>query len=235
MSPRRPGPKDQSGITRQVVSRKPEGGFWRSSQHVPSRAEALVRVTGCNSQLLVQLAVGGTTVVLSAFDVQALLRTIGTERINVLVSVPAIYALALAQPNFADIDVSRVSRVVYGGAPIAPSLVERIKVGFPQTRVGNGFGLTEVSSIATFLPHEWTAEHADSVGFAAPVVDLALDGADPKTGVGELLVRGPNVVAGYWTSRTRPRPPSSTAGYTPATSGALMTRGWSTSLTGPRT
>jgi long-chain acyl-CoA synthetase len=158
----------------------------------------LFHVTGCNSQLLVQLAVGGTTVVLSAFDVQALLRTIGSERINVLVSVPAIYALALTQPNFADIDVSHVARVGYGGAPIAPSLVEQIKAGFPQARVGNGFGLTEVSSIATFLPHEWAAEHADSVGFAAPVVDLALDGADPHTGVGELLVRGPNVVAGYW-------------------------------------
>ena len=74
--------------------------------------------------------------------------------------------------------------------------MERIKAGFPNARVGNGFGLTETSSIATFLPHEWAAEHADSVGFAAPVVDLALD--EPIDGVGELLVRGPNVVGGYW-------------------------------------
>ena len=55
----------------------------------------LFHVTGCNSQLLVQLAcIGGTTVVLPAFDVQAFLRTIADERINVLTSVPAIYALA---------------------------------------------------------------------------------------------------------------------------------------------
>lgn len=158
----------------------------------------LFHVTGCNSQLLVQLAVGGAAVVLPAFDVQAFLRTIVDERINLLVSVPAIYALALAQPNLADIDLGAVSRICYGGAPIAPALVERIKQRFPQARVGNGFGLTETSSIATFLPHEQAAEHADSVGFAAPVVDLSLDDPDPETGVGELLIRGANVVPGYW-------------------------------------
>ncbi|GAA5125211.1 class I adenylate-forming enzyme family protein [Pseudonocardia adelaidensis] len=170
-----------------------EGPELRNLVSVP-----LFHVTGCNSQLLLQLAIAGTTVVLPAFDVQAFLRTIVEERINHLTSVPAIYALAIGQPNFAEFDVGRVSRVAYGGAPIAPSLVQRIKEHFPNARVGNGFGLTETSSIATFLPHEWAAEHADSVGFAAPVVDLSLDVLDAASGVGELLVRGPNVVAGYW-------------------------------------
>ena len=64
--------------------------------------------------------------------------------------------------------------------------------------MGNGFGLTETSSLTSFLPHEEAAEHADSVGFAMPVVDVAVDEPDAETGVGELLVRGPNVVAGYW-------------------------------------
>lgn len=158
----------------------------------------LFHVTGCNTQLLVQLALGGTTVVLPNFQAQRFLRTIVEERINTLITVPAIYALALAQPNFADLDVNAVTQVNYGGAPIAPALVEKIKANFPRARVGNGFGLTETSSIATFLPHEWAAEHADSVGFAAPVVDLAVDAPDPESGVGELLIRGPNVVAGYW-------------------------------------
>ena len=69
---------------------------------------------------------------------------------------------------------------------------------FPTARVGNGFGLTETSSLTSFLPHEDAAEHADSVGFAMPVVDLAIDDPDPQTGMGELLVRGANVVQGYW-------------------------------------
>ena len=69
---------------------------------------------------------------------------------------------------------------------------------FPRARVGNGFGLTETSSLTSFLPHEEAGDHADSVGFAMPVVDLALHQPDPGTGVGELLVRGQNVVQGYW-------------------------------------
>ncbi len=157
----------------------------------------LFHVTGCNSQLLVQLAIGGTTVVLPAFDVRAFLRTVADERINVLTSAPAIYALALAQPDVGEFDLSAVTRVSYGGSPISPALVSRLRERFPGAELGNGFGLTETSSIATFLPDAWAADHPDSVGFAAPVVDLALADPDPA-GVGELLVRGPNVVAGYW-------------------------------------
>jgi acyl-CoA synthetase (AMP-forming)/AMP-acid ligase II len=156
----------------------------------------LFHVTGCNSQLLVAVYLGGTTVIMPQFEVGAFLDAIESERIDVLTTVPAIYWLAINQPRFASTDVSHVVKLSYGGAPIAPELVSRIIKAFPGARVGNGFGLTETSSVTTYLPHEY-AEHADSVGFPAPVCDVRIDrpGAD---GVGELLVRGPNVVAGYW-------------------------------------
>jgi acyl-CoA synthetase (AMP-forming)/AMP-acid ligase II len=158
----------------------------------------LFHVTGCNSQLLVVTAVGGTSVIMPAFEVTTFLRAIAEERISVLTTVPAIYWLALQHPDFAGTDVSSVRSLSYGGAPIAPDLVHRISAGFPSARVGNGFGLTETSSVSTYLPHEDAAEHADSVGYPAPVVDVRLADPDPDTGVGELLIRGPHVVAGYW-------------------------------------
>jgi acyl-CoA synthetase (AMP-forming)/AMP-acid ligase II len=158
----------------------------------------LFHVTGCNSQLLVVTAVAGKSVVMPVFDVQAFLRAIADEHIDVLTTVPAIYWLALQQPQFADVDTSSVVSLSYGGAPIAPDLVHRIQAAFPTARVGNGFGLTETSSVSTYLPHEDAAEHADSVGYPAPVVDVRIEQPDPDTGVGELLIRGPNVVAGYW-------------------------------------
>ncbi|WP_037360528.1 class I adenylate-forming enzyme family protein [Amycolatopsis orientalis] len=158
----------------------------------------LFHVTGCNTQLLVQLSLGGTTVILPAFETATFLAAIAEERINILVTVPAIYRLAIAHADFAALDTGGVLRAAYGGAPIAPALVARIKEAFPSAKVGNGFGLTEVASIATYLPHEWSTEHADSVGFAVPVVDLAVADPDPRTGVGELLIRGPNRVPGYW-------------------------------------
>ena len=175
------------------IMKLPTDGSIRNLVSVP-----LFHVTGCNSQLLPTCETGGTTVIMPAFDVQAFLAVISSERINLLVSVPAIYWLALNQPNFASLDTRPIKWLTYGGAPIAPALVGRIMEAFPEARVGNGFGLTETTSVATFLPHEYARTRPDSVGFAAPVVDLKLSEVDAQSGVGELLVRGPNVVKGYW-------------------------------------
>ena len=174
---------------RRALSVTPEG--LRTLISVP-----LFHVTGCNSQLLVAMYVGGTAVIMPAFEVGAFLRAIEEEGIDTMVTVPAIYWLAINQPAFASTGISRVRSVSYGGAPIAPDLVARLAKAFPQARLGNGFGLTETSSVSTFLPHEFVA-HADSVGFPAPVCDVRLDVALPD-GTGELLIRGPNVVSGYW-------------------------------------
>jgi long-chain acyl-CoA synthetase len=162
----------------------------------------LFHVTGCNSQLLPMLEWGGRIELLSGpLDLDGFFSAVGEHGVNQLVSVPAIYHAVTRHPKFAELDVSGVRWVSYGGAPISESLVQIIKDAFPNARVGNGFGLTETSSLSTFLPHEEAAEHADSVGFATPVVDLAIDAPDADSGVGELLVRGPNVVQGYWNKR----------------------------------
>jgi long-chain acyl-CoA synthetase len=159
----------------------------------------LFHVTGCNSQLLVMTALGGRAFVLAeALDLDGFLRTVSEERVQMLTSVPAVYHALMRHPRFAETDLSHVRWVSYGGAPIAADSVHGIIAAFPGARVGNGFGLTETSSITSFLPHEDAAEHADSVGFAMPVVDLALHEPNATTGVGELLVRGQNVVLGYW-------------------------------------
>jgi long-chain acyl-CoA synthetase len=158
----------------------------------------LFHVTGCNSQLLPTCEDGDTVVIMPAFEVQAFLKAIADERINRLTSVPAVYWFAINQPNFKDLDTTGIRWVSYGGAPIAPELVARIMEAFPNARLGNGFGLTETSSVATFLPHEYADSRPETVGFAAPVVDLDLFDVDRETGVGELLIRGANVVKGYW-------------------------------------
>ena len=177
---------------RRVVN-LPMDGSVRNLVSVP-----LFHVTGCNSQLLPTVEGGDTLVIMPQFEVQAFLRAIRDERINLLTSVPAVYWLAINQPNFRELDTQAIRWVSYGGAPIAPELVGHIMQAFPNARVGNGFGLTETASVATFLPHEYARTRPECVGFAAPVVDLDLFEADAETGVGELLVRGPNVVKGYW-------------------------------------
>ncbi|MBV8817387.1 MAG: AMP-binding protein [Acidobacteriaceae bacterium] len=158
----------------------------------------LFHVTGCNSQLLVAASHGGTAVIMQRFDIRQFLQAIAGERITAAISVPAIFWYALNQPDFVAFNTRGVRWVMYGGAPTAPDLVARIIEAFPNARVSNSYGLTESSSIATFLPHEYSLTRPESVGVAAPVVDLDLFEVDAQTGVGELLIRGPNIVAGYW-------------------------------------
>ncbi|MGY2065573.1 class I adenylate-forming enzyme family protein [Blastococcus sp. SYSU DS0619] len=182
----------ESVIRCRELSRDPE------VSHATLISVPLFHVTGCNSQFMTQIALGGTSVLMPRFDATAFLAAIPEHGITLLTSVPTIYELVLRHPALATTDVSTVRTLSYGGAPIAPELVHRLRTAFANARLGNGFGLSETSALATFLPHDQAATHADAVGYPTPVNEVRLDRPDPATGVGELLVRGPNVVAGYW-------------------------------------
>ncbi len=167
----------------------------------------LFHVTGCNTQLLPALRLGGAAVIMPTLNLDELVATLTAERISVMVTVPAIYALLLRHKDFAAADVSGVRWVGYGGAPIAPTLVRSVKKAFPQAAVSNGYGMTETASLMTMLPDAEAIEHADSVGYAVPSVDLGVIPSETGQLVGELVTRGANITAGYW---NRPEATSST-------------------------
>jgi acyl-CoA synthetase (AMP-forming)/AMP-acid ligase II len=158
----------------------------------------LFHVTGCNSQLLTALYVGGTAVIMPALDLPTLAGLLSVERITFLVSVPAVYSLLLRNKAFPDADVSSIRWLAYGGAPIAPTLVHALKEAFPAATVINGYGMTETASLMTVLPDRDVVEHADSVGYAVPAVDLGIVPIAEDSRVGELVARGANVTNGYW-------------------------------------
>jgi len=116
--------------------------------------------------------------------------------------VPSMVWQVLESPSFGKRDLSSVKSVGYGGAPAAPELLRRIKEVFPDVSPGNGYGLTETSSITTFNASADYERVPDSVGIAVPVCELALmgeDGQETLPGeIGELWIKGPNVVRGYW-------------------------------------
>jgi len=94
--------------------------------------------------------------------------------------------------------VSAVRWIGYGGAPIAPTLARALQDAFPAARVFNGYGMTETASLMSVLTHDDAIEHADSVGYPVPSVDLGIVPLDNDPSTGELVVRGANVTAGYW-------------------------------------
>jgi acyl-CoA synthetase (AMP-forming)/AMP-acid ligase II len=167
----------------------------------------LFHVTGCNSQLLAAARLGGASVIMPALNLDELIATLTAERISLMVTVPAIYSLLLRYKDFAAADVSAVRWVGYGGAPIAPSLVQAVKNSFPQATVFNGYGMTETASLMTVLPDQDAVEHADSVGYAVPSVDIGVIPFGDDPAVGELVTRGGNVTASYW---NRPEDTSAT-------------------------
>jgi long-chain acyl-CoA synthetase len=158
----------------------------------------LFHVTGCNSQLLPMVKVGGCAVILPEFTVSGFLDAIRDEDVNILVAVPSIYWLAMQRPEFEELDVSGVKIVGYGGAPIAPDLVRRLMRAFPEARLVNGYGLSETAATSTSLSHEYAASRPESVGTAVPIAELDLLDVNSATGVGELAIRGQNVTQGYW-------------------------------------
>jgi long-chain acyl-CoA synthetase len=144
------------------------------------------------------------------------LELIERERITVFGGVPTMAWQVLDSPDFSKRDTSSVRSVAYGGAPAPPELVRRIKEHFPKGNASNGYGLTETSSVTSMNSGDDYVRKPDSCGPPVPVCDVRVVdevGADVPTGEpGELWIKGPNVVRGYWNK------PEATA--------ASFTNGW---------
>jgi long-chain acyl-CoA synthetase len=117
--------------------------------------------------------------------------------------VPTIAWQLLEHPAREKYDLSSLETVAYGGAPSAPDLVRRIVEVFPTSQPGNGWGMTETS--ASFAGHnaEDYVNRPASCGPAPAVGAMRIMSADgsrelPAGEAGELWVKGPMVVKGYW-------------------------------------
>ena len=170
----------------------------------------LFHATGCHALLVTNTAAGGKLVMMHHFDPERALELIERERITVFGGVPAMVMQVIDSPDFAKRDTSSVQSISYGGAPCPPDLVRRIKEHFPTGAPGNGYGLTETSAMTTMNSGDDYVRKPDSVGPPAPVCDVAVvpedwDGEEPPADqapdprrTGELWIKGPNVVRGYW-------------------------------------
>src|SRR3546814_7605024 len=114
----------------------------------------------------------------------------------------------LESPDFGKRDTSSVRSVFYGGAPAAPELVQRVREAFPLSALTNGYGLTETSAVTSMNGGADYRRKPDSVGMPVAVVALRVVGDDggavPPGTVGELWIRGPIVVKGYWNKPAAP-------------------------------
>ncbi|MEI8050636.1 MAG: AMP-binding protein [Actinomycetes bacterium] len=174
----------------------------------------LFHATGCQAVLVVNTAAGGKLVMMHHFDPDRALELIEREKITTFGGVPTMVMQVLDSPDLATRDTSSVRSVSYGGAPAPPELVRRIRETFPIGQPGNGYGMTETTAATAMNTGPDYVERPDSVGTAVPVTDVAVvpegfDGAEPDPlrpqgpdVTGELWIKGPQVVRGYWNRPT---------------------------------
>ncbi len=162
----------------------------------------LFHTTGLSAGLLGPMAGGNTTIYMRKFEPLRAMEIIERERVNSTGGVPTIAWQLLEHPERHRFDLSSLESMAYGGAPSAPELVRRIAAEL-KVSPGNGWGMTETSAVVTINMAEDYLERPESCGAPVAVADLRImdpEGGDemPTGGIGELWVRGPMVVKGYW-------------------------------------
>lgn len=153
-------------------------------------------------QLFTALVSGAKLVFLDdRFSPGQVLRLIGDEGVTSWAAVPTMVSRVLdtyeADPSA--YDVSSLRAMVIGGSPVVESLRNRAREVFPNTARGQGasYGLTEIAGVAATAAGRAVAERPGTVGQALPTVDLRIDAPDGD-GIGEVQVRSPGAMIGYW-------------------------------------
>ncbi len=149
------------------------------------------------------LYAGATLVMMEAFDLERSLTLAQQYKVTLYYAVPPIL---IALDNYAELtkfDLSHLRYIMVGAAPMAPEVAQRVqeKTG---VRILQGYGLTEASPVTHLNPVDQGQIKLDSVGLAVPnqeqkIVDIETGERELGVGeVGELLVKGPHIMKGYW-------------------------------------
>jgi long-chain acyl-CoA synthetase len=162
---------------------------------------------GAGSRVFTTTVVGGCHVVLPRFTPQDVLAAIATHRVTSATFVPTMLAMMLELPDLGAYDLSSLKLISYGAAPMQESVLSECMRRLPSVRFAQSYGMTELSPLATVLGPEDHATDAPrrrlrSVGrpvwsAEVKVVD-AEDRELPPGEIGEVVVRGPMVMQGYW-------------------------------------
>ena len=161
--------------------------------------------TGGTIGTLATVWAGGAHIIMPRFDPDLAIDLIEREAVTHTLLVPTMLAAAanaqLARPR----DVSSLRYLSHGASPISAETLRKAQRAFPGAELLHVYGTTEATPITTLLPHEELVIDTPRVrscgqpatGVEVRVVDSA--GAEVKPGtVGEILVRSPSLMAGYW-------------------------------------
>jgi acyl-CoA synthetase (AMP-forming)/AMP-acid ligase II len=166
--------------------------------------------------------VGGTHVTLPAFEAAQVVAALERDRISTTFMVPTMIQMLVDLPQLGRFDLSALRRIGYGGSPISEAVLARAAARLPHVEFAQGYGMTELAPTITFLPPALHGAEGRArgklvtAGQPVPGVELRIVDAEgqplPAGAVGEIVVRSPGLMQGYWgkpdeTAQAIERPP----------------------------
>ncbi|MGD0362784.1 MAG: AMP-binding protein [Bryobacteraceae bacterium] len=187
-------------------------GFLEEAREVVVTALPMYHVFSLTTNCLLFIKLGGLNhLITNPKDMPGFVKELSKTSWTVTTGVNTLFNGLLNTPGFAELDFSRVKFALGGGAAVHRTVAERWQAvtGRP---IFQGYGLTETSPFVTCNPLD--GEYSESIGLPLPSTDVTImdeEGRELPPGVeGEICVKGPQVMAGYW------RMPGETAGaFTP--------------------
>src|SRR5579875_3118906 len=184
---------------------RPKGAMLTHGNLFWNNVNALLSFDTCQDDVSLVAAplfhIGGRIVLMQAFDPGQALKLIAEYRVTTMFGVPAMFLFMSQVPEFAAADLSSVRCLICGGAPVPETLIARYgERGIPFVQ---GYGLTETAPLALVLRADEASAKAGAAGHAVlPLSDVRLVDAENNPVApgerGEICVRGPQVMAGYW-------------------------------------
>jgi long-chain acyl-CoA synthetase len=165
----------------------------------------LFHIYGMTTSMNVPISLAAKIVLLPRFDPMAALESIQKHRVTVFCGVPTMYSVLLANPDLCKFDLTSI-RVCISGASSLPPQVQKRFMEITGGFLAEGYGLTEAAPVTHCTPVDRTMKtvKVGSIGLPLPDTDARI--VDVETGektlkpgeTGELAVKGPQVMKGYW-------------------------------------
>ncbi|HEY4167316.1 MAG TPA: long-chain fatty acid--CoA ligase [Reyranella sp.] len=166
--------------------------------------------------------VGGRHAFVPRFEPIEVLQVIARDKITHAQFVPTMINMLVNHARFGEFDISTLKLILYGASPMPEGVLRKAMEVMPHVGMIHGYGMTEAAPIVTLLPARYTtlagpyAGRLKSCGLAALTCEVKVVDARrkevPRGTAGELAIRGPNIMAGYWNK--------------PAETAAVLEDGW---------
>jgi long-chain acyl-CoA synthetase len=157
--------------------------------------------TGFVDQFAHVLVAGGATGLLRRYSTRRAVEELSERPVTYLAGVPSMFRMLMEAPRANEV-FGTLEKIMYGGSPMPGAWSHELHSRYPHLGLVHAYGLSEFTSVCTFLPPELVLTKGESVGLPLPGVEVNVIDSDgvtvPVGNSGEVVLRGATCMDGYW-------------------------------------